>query len=302
MPIPLVTISSAFYNTGPLILDMLKSVFLQTFTDWELILINDGSTDNTLSLVESVSDPRVRIYSNDSNRGRAFSLNRISELARGKYIARMDSDDFCSPVRIQQQVERMESEPDLDVVGTGICYLDKQDNPVGDSGMSARTTHKEICREPARTFGLCHGSVLGKREWFVKNPYRENLRLGVDYNLWLTTYRHSQFANIAKPLYYYRLDNSFNLKKQLIVRRDSAKFLFDHYRQYGNLNQALKYASIQYLKFAATLVFFATGQRQRLMAKRFKPLDKTQLDYYKREVHLIKSFLLPMRCKNAEKA
>lgn len=294
MGIPLVTISSAFYNTGPLILDMLKSVFSQTFTDWELLLINDGSTDDTLAIAESINDSRIRIYSNDKNRGRAFSLNRVSERARGKYIARMDADDLCSPARIQKQVELIESDPDLDVVGTGICYLDKQDNPVGDTGTGTKKTHEEICREPARTFGLCHGSILGKKEWFSKNPYQENLQLGIDFNLWLRTYRHSKFGNIAEPLYYYRLDNSFNLKKQLIVRKDSAKFLFDYYRQYGTLSQALKYASVQHLKFAAALVLFALGQRKRLMAKRFKPLEKSRVEFYKNEIQFIKSFQLPV--------
>ena len=120
---PLVSITSAFYNTGPMILDMIKSVFAQTFTDWELLLLDDGSTDNTLELVQSIDDPKVKVFTNGQNKGRSFSLNRLTNLANGKYIARMDSDDMSSTNRIAKQVELMESQPEVDVCGAGIDYL-----------------------------------------------------------------------------------------------------------------------------------------------------------------------------------
>jgi glycosyltransferase involved in cell wall biosynthesis len=293
MASPLVTISSAFYNTGPAILDMVKSVFAQTFTDWELLLINDGSTDDSLAIVESVDDPRVRIYSNDRNRGRSFSLNRITELARGKYIARMDSDDLCSPTRIEKQVRLLESDPRLDAVSAGVIYLDKQDNPIGD--MVTPTRHDEICRTPWRTIHMVHGALMAKKEYYRKTPYREDIRIAVDFNMFVRSHRFSTFSNVPEPLYYYRFDNSFNLKKQFAARKYSAAFLFDHYRRYSGLPAAVKYAANQYLKFAVTLALFATGQRQTLMAKRFDGLDNAKMDYYRKELARIKSTPLPLK-------
>jgi glycosyltransferase involved in cell wall biosynthesis len=296
MGTPLVTISSAFYNTGPILLDMVKSVFAQTFTDWELLLINDGSTDESLAIAESVDDPRVRIYSNDRNRGRSFSLNRITELARGKYIARMDSDDLCSPTRIEKQVRLLESNPRLDAVSAGVIYLDKEDNPTGD--MVTPGNHDEICRTPWRTIHLVHGALMAKREFFQAYPYRQELRMAVDFNIFLRSHARSVFGNVQEPLYYYRLDTSFNLKKQFAARRYSASFLFDYYRQNRGWFAGLRYAANQYLKFAATLAMFATGQRDKMMAKRFNGLDTAKIESYRDELNRIKSFPLPLKTRS----
>lgn len=293
MTVPLVSITSAFYNTGPLLLDMVKSIFSQTFTDWELLLVNDGSTDNTLAIAESVNDPRIRIYSNDRNRGRSYSLNRITELARGQYIARMDSDDLCSPTRIEKQLNLLASEPSLDAVSTGLIYLDKQDNPIGD--MTCPTEHEEICAAPWRTIHIAHGPLLAKKEFYQKTPYREDLPFAVDFNLFLRAHSSSRFGNVPEPLYYYRFDNSFHLKKQFIARKYSAGFLYDYYRQHRSSIVAFRYALTQYLKFSATLALFAAGQRKRLMAKRFELLDDAKMEYYRNELYLIKNYPLPRK-------
>jgi glycosyltransferase involved in cell wall biosynthesis len=290
MTTPLVTISSAFYNTGPAILDMIKSVFSQTFTDWELLLINDGSTDDTLAIVESINDPRIRIYSNDRNRGRSYSLNRITELARGKYIARMDSDDLCSPTRIEKQVALLESDSALDAVSTGLIYLDKQDNPIGD--MVCPTEHEQICAEPWRTFHIVHGALMAKKEHFQKTPYREDIPIAIDFNMFLRSHQCSRFGNVPEPLYYYRLDNSFNLKKQYTARKCAAAFLYDYFKTRKSFPTAVLYAANQYTKLIATLLLFAAGQRRRLMAKRFVKLDASKLERYDRELRQIKSFPL----------
>ena len=293
MGTPLVTVSSTFYNTGPAILDMIKSVFAQTFTDWELLLINDGSTDDTLAIVESVKDPRVHVYSNDRNRGRSYSLNWITAVARGKYIARMDSDDLCSPTRLEKQVALLESDPRLDAVSTGVIYLDKEDRPVGD--MVCPTEHEQIVATPWRTFHLVHGALMAKREFFQRTPYRESVPIAVDFNMFLRSYRSSRFGNVPEPLYYYRLDNSFHLKKQFMTRKYSARFLYKYFSSRSGLPAAMWYAAIQYFKFAVTFFLFATGQRKRLMAKRFRPLEEAKLEFYRGEVRFIKSFSLPLR-------
>jgi len=292
-----VTISSAFYNTGSLILDMLKSVFAQSFSDWELLLIDDGSTDDTLNIVKTVEDPRIRIYRNGENKGRAYSLNRITSLARGKYIARMDSDDLCSPTRIEKQVQLLESNPCLDAVSAGLIYLDKHDNPTGDS--VGPTEHDDICDTPWRTFKLAHGALMAKKEFFNKTPYCENIPFAVDYNLFLRSHEYFRFGKIPEPLYYYRLDNSFKLKKQFMARYYSAAFLYKYFSPRLGHIKAIRYAGLQYLKFVGTTALFLTGQRSRLMARRSKPLTSEKLDFYKNEVEYIKSFKLPVGLDNS---
>ncbi len=290
---PLVSITSAIYNEESYLLDMIKSVFAQTFTDWELILVDDGSTDNSLEVARSIDDSRIRLFANPQNMGRSKTLNRITTLARGKYIARMDADDICSMTRIAKQVELIESEPDVDVVGTGMCYLDSTDKPVGY--MYAEPSHRQICRRPSRTFGISHGSLLGKKTWFEKNLYDESISLAIDFNLFFRTYKHSTFANVPEPLYYYRLDKSFSLKQQWVAREASARFLFNHYKQAGNWWRAFANWFVQYGKFAATVLMFSTGLRKKLMARRFERLSDADMACYNQEICKIKSAKLPLR-------
>lgn len=287
------SITVAFYNEGVYLLDTIKSVFAQTFTDWELVLVDDGSTDNSLKIAYSINDPRVRVFANERNLGRSASRNRLNSLTRGKYIAVFDADDMWSTTKIAKQLELIESKPDIDIVGTGTCYLDNNDEPVGH--MYAQPSHDQICSQPSRTFGLSHSSLLGKKSWFEKNRYDESIPLAIDFNLFFRTYKHSTFANVPEPLYYYRLDQSFNLKKQFTTRYVSAAFLFEHYKDTGQLAKALASATIQYGKFAATVLMFATGLRKKLMARRFERLSDADMAFYTQEICKIKSTKLPLR-------
>lgn len=293
MNTPIVSITSAFYNEEAYLPDLIKSVFVQTFTDWELILIDDASTDNSLKIAQSIDDPRVRVIKNGKNIGRSASLNKLNSLARGKYIARFDADDMCSRTRIQKQVDFMKLHPEVDIVGTGVCYINKNDEPIGHS--FALPSHDEICSQPNRMLRILHGTILGKREWFKKNLYDESLSISVDYNLFFKTYKHSVFANIPKILYYYRLDQSFDLKKQFKARYTNAQFLFKYKRKNGYFLNACFNWFIQYVKYVATVLMFFTGFRDQLMALRYDEIDEDYRKSYFEELSQIKNTELPIR-------
>jgi glycosyltransferase involved in cell wall biosynthesis len=290
---PLVSITSAFYNEAPRLLDMIKSVFAQTFTDWELILLDDGSTDNSLELARSIDDPRVKVFSNGKNIGRPASLNKITSLARGKYIARMDADDMCGPTRIEKQVRLIESDPKLDVVGTGICYLNRDNKPVGHRIL--KTQHDEICKYPERTIGLCHGSILGKKEWFIKYPYNENISYAIDYCVFLRAYKDSVYANVVEPLYYYKLDSSYSLKKQFRARQISARFLYKHYVARRRHIMALACYVEQYVKYAASVGVVFMGMRNKLISRRYTALSEAEFSKYSEEIAAIRNLCLPFK-------
>jgi glycosyltransferase involved in cell wall biosynthesis len=282
---PLVSVTSAFYNTAPFLLDMIKSILAQTFEDWELVLLDDGSTDDSLAIARSVDDPRIRVFSNGHNLGRSASLNKLTELARGKYIARMDSDDMSRPTRIEKQVAYLEQHPEADVLGTAFVYIDRDNRPMGHSVTAC--SHEEICKEPMRTFGILHPSILVRREWLERFKYDESFPLSVDTDLFLRSYGHSRFANLAEPLFYYRLETSFRLGKQLTARRTMARCLFAHCRESGRSGQAIWHAGIQYVKFAITAAMFGLGMRERLMSRRFTPLSAEQEAFYTDELETI---------------
>jgi glycosyltransferase involved in cell wall biosynthesis len=292
MSTPLVSITSAFYNEESYLLDMVKSVFAQTFTDWELILVDDGSTDKSLQLARSVDDPRVRVFSNGRNLGRSATLNKITMLSRGKYIARFDADDMCSPTRIEKEFNFLENHPEIDVVSTGVISLGRGDVPLGHN--FALPTHEQICEDPMRYIAISHPAAMGRKNWFEKNPYDESISISIDANLWFRTYQHSNFANIPEPLFYYRLKKAFTLKKQFNSRKTSAKYLFDYYNKTGHPVKALTCLVSRYGKFAITLFAFAFGIQKVIMAKRYTPIAEEKFQLYLKEISQIKNTKLPI--------
>src|SRR4030066_138114 len=97
---PLVTVGIPFFNNQDTLPDAIRSIFAQSFQDWELLLLDDGSTDGSLQIAQSIDDPRVRVISDGCNRKLPARLNQIIDLARGQYIARMDADDLCGITRL----------------------------------------------------------------------------------------------------------------------------------------------------------------------------------------------------------
>lgn len=156
------------------------------------------------------------------------------------------------------------------------------------------TSHQEICKQPHRTFWLCHPSIVARKTWYEKYRYDEKIALGQDFNLWLRSYETSRFSNIAEPHYYYRLEGSYRLKKVVFDRMISAKFLFEHYRNNRQLGKALLYSFMQYAKMLAGIGMCTTLLRKKLFARRFIPLSAERLAAYLREIQDIKNTVLPL--------
>ena len=131
----LVTIAIPVYNGESYLRDAIQSVVNQTFQDWELYLINDGSTDNSLAIMQeyALNDIRIKVIDDGQNKGLVTRLNQSIETAIGKYYARMDADDIMYVTRIEEQVRFLESHPDVDVLGTSIMIIDNENNIVGSN-------------------------------------------------------------------------------------------------------------------------------------------------------------------------
>lgn len=196
-----VTIGLPVYNAGPFLTDALRSIFAQTFHDWELIIVDDGSTDGSLDLARSVRDSRVTVYGDGVNRGLVYRLNQIAQLAQGEYIARMDADDLMHPQRLAKQVRFLDDHPDVDVVDTGLYSMNIDATPTGVRGREALQLSFDAALHHAL---LNHATILGRREWFLKNPYDPLYVRSEDRELWCRTVGNSTFERIREPLYYYR--------------------------------------------------------------------------------------------------
>lgn len=220
---PLVSIGLSVYNAGEALRPALRSILNQTYSNWELLLIDDGSTDETSSVISAIKDPRIRYFSDGINKGLPARLNQAVNLAEGKYFARMDADDISYPERLARQVEFLEKNLDVDLVGTGMAVFRGKGELLGLR--AAPKTHDEICARTDSGFCLFHPTWMGKREWFLSNSYAPQAVLCEDQDLLLRTHQTSQFANLPEPLLGYR-EERLSLSKLLRTRFYWAKRLF----------------------------------------------------------------------------
>lgn len=294
---PLVTIGIPFYNAEKHLLYSIKSIFAQTFQEWELILVDDGSTDGSLKIAKSISDPRVRVISDGKNKKLPARLNQIIDLARGQYIARMDADDMCSPERLEKQLSLLKDNPAIDVVGTGFVCLDIDDNPVAMSPIYVM--HEEICSIPYRFFRICHAAILARKSWYERNRYDESAWLVEDFKLWLDSYEKSRFQNVPELLYYYRNETSFSQKKLFIARLNFIKVLFEHYIRKNPVG-AICYSGLQILKMIAGPIICLLKSEKGLIRQRYVNISDREKDICKDILNYIKNTEVPTKSLNKD--
>src|SRR5205823_4196715 len=123
---PLLSIAMPVRNAAPYLAASLGSIFAQSFADWELLAVDDGSDDQSLSMLRSIQDPRVRVFSDGRHLGVAARLNQIIREAQGAYIARFDADDLMHPSRFEKQLAFLEQSPEVHGMGCGLIFLDEE--------------------------------------------------------------------------------------------------------------------------------------------------------------------------------
>lgn len=199
---PLVSISMPAYNAEGYIGEAIESILSQTYTNFELIIVDDGSTDGTREVINQYDDPRIVKIFSDKNRSLITTRNHIASIAKGKYLALLDADDRALPDRLQLQVEFLESG------GADLCGADHWTLNQGNGKLKPskqRHTDADIRALLTVCSPLCNPAVMGKLEIFQKLPYKNTHLHAEDYSLWteisLAGYR---FANIRKKLLVYR--------------------------------------------------------------------------------------------------
>lgn len=210
----IVTVGISFLNAEKYLRQAIYSVFAQTITNWRLVLINDGSEDASLQIAKSfASDTRVTLLSDGLNLGLAARLNQISELATTPFIARMDADDLMSTHRLETQIHYLTSHPKVDLTATGLISMSDASEYQGQrfSPWSWASTYSILTHKT----GIAHATVLGRTEWFIRNPYRSNFDRAEDIELWVRTNEKQdlKIALIADALYYYREFDSTSTQK-----------------------------------------------------------------------------------------
>jgi glycosyltransferase involved in cell wall biosynthesis len=179
------------------------SVLQQSFRDFELLVLDDGSSDASADIALRFADPRVRLLRDGMKRGLAARLNQGIDAAAGRYIARMDADDVCFPLRFARQVERLNRETALDLVACKILDFNASGSATGLR--PSHLDHAALCARPWSGFYLAHPSWMGRADWFRRYRYRtpEMVR-AQDQELLLRAYAHSRFAVLDEVLLGYR--------------------------------------------------------------------------------------------------
>jgi len=207
MNVPAVSVILPAYNCEKYIAKAIESVLHQTFTDLELIIINDGSTDKTEFAILAFTDQRIVYIRNETNKGLVFTLNRCIELAKGKYIARMDADDICLPERLAKQKNFLDQNENTGVVATTIEFINDKEEKTGIWDVDRQTITKEQIKSKL-LFQNCiaHPSVMMRAGLIKKLKYNDKQKNIEDYDLWLRILnRGISIVKINEPLLLYRV-------------------------------------------------------------------------------------------------
>lgn len=212
---PLVSIVMPFYNAERTIGASIRSILLQSYTNWELLLCDDGSRDSSRELAQAFKDPRMVVWGDRRRLELGARLNESIERARGDYIARMDADDVAYPQRLEKQLRFLESRPEVDLTGGWAVLFADAGAPVGKR--ADPHAHGDIARWPLYSFKLIHPTFMGKISWFRRYLYRADAIRCEDHDLLFRACAASRFANLPEIVLGYRQD-SINLRKCLRSR------------------------------------------------------------------------------------
>lgn len=205
---PIVSVILPAYNAEATIAETIQSIIDQTYTNWELVVINDGSTDNTEKIVKSFYDVRIKYFENEGNKKLIYTLNRGLNLASGKYIARMDADDICKPQRFEKQVSFMETHREVIVCGTQIDYFGSKANIYRK--LKFPTNDKDLKEMLATSTCFAHPSVMIRRDVLIKSGVLYDMRYknAEDYCLWIDLASYGKYANLEESLLLYRISDT----------------------------------------------------------------------------------------------
>jgi glycosyltransferase involved in cell wall biosynthesis len=183
---PAVSIVMPVYNAEAYLAEAINSILSQSFSNFELLILNDGSKDSSGDLIRSFSDPRIRYLENDGNRGVIFTLNRGIQSCKAPLLARMDADDIALPDRIEKQFEFMQTHPNAAVVASKVALINEQGKPIGYwKEDNAHSTLQEIREFLPVNNCIAHPSIMARTSIMTEMTYMNHQTGAEDYDLWL---------------------------------------------------------------------------------------------------------------------
>lgn len=273
----LVSIGIPFYNAEKYLADAIKSVLAQSYPYWELILVDDGSTDGSLKIAQDFAtrDSRIRVISDGVNKKLPARLNQIIREAQYDYIARMDADDIMHPERLETQFDFLRNNINFDLVSSGLISIDNN-NQVKGFRCVDELYYDFIT--PKLSYPVVHPSIMARKSWFERNQYSEKYPRAEDFELWTRSIRSNDFKMAVLPdlLLYYREEGNLSLDKIINSYKDILKiYLQDHSKSTLDV-EVLRLN----LKIFLSRVFYYTGNLQKLASRRNEKFKLIDLEHY----------------------
>lgn len=213
------------YNCETTLNEAINCIKNQTYSNWELIMCDDGSTDSTYEVATQaihLSSNRIVVIKNEENKGLNYTLNQCLKYAKGDFVARMDGDDLCSKDRFETEVNELLSEPEISFVSSDMEFFDKN----GVWGKIAHPTYPQK-KDFVKENPFCHAPCMVRKEAYDSvGGYSEDKRLlrMEDYHLWMKMYLNGFIGkNIHKPLYQMRDDQNAYKRRKFKYRINSAR-------------------------------------------------------------------------------
>lgn len=231
-----VSVVMGVYNCEHYLKEAIKSILSQSFTEIELIIVNDGSTDCSLQVMESFSDPRIIILQNNVKKGLSYSLNRAIKISRGKYIARMDADDISLPERLIKQFRFMELNYEVGACGTWAYTIDNYGEVIGSL---KSPTGSKIKNEYWKPSPIIHPTAMIRTSIVSRLLYDDSLPYAQDYDLWFRIRTVAKLDNLPEKLMKYRVhpksitteyrDSQLKITFAIFNKYINSKFTYDDF-------------------------------------------------------------------------
>lgn len=225
MPHPILSVIMPVYNSGSYVRGSILSILDQTFDNLELIVINDGSTDNSLIEMQSVKDKRLKLYQNDRNRGIVYTRNKGLKLARGKYIGMLDADDIAYPEKFAKQIAFLEQHLDFGMVGSWARFIDEEGEPL-PGGWKLTASSEMIPSIMLFKNYFLQSAVVYRKECIDQFVFREGFDILEDYLIWLEILKGYKAWNLQEYLVDYRVHQESVTKKHKAEKREKEKQVF----------------------------------------------------------------------------
>ncbi|MFN7522284.1 MAG: glycosyltransferase family 2 protein [Aphanizomenon sp.] len=268
---PKITVVMPVYNGEKYLDTAIKSILNHRFMNFEFVIVDDASTDNSVEIINSYQDQRIKLIKNNVNLGIPTTRNKCLQESSGEYVAVLDCDDYAYPSRLAEQLEFMENNPDFGMVGSWVELIDENDDLTGEVWNEDEPSQKIPCRLLFHNY-FAHSAVLLRRSALdtVKingEVYRKDYPNAQDYDLWVRISKKFKVWNIPKVLIKYRVhSHCISLKAANLVEQLTCKIVTEQmnnlgiqptdkqlalHRQIGSYNPQEIDTSIEYIKEVA---------------------------------------------------